>query len=97
MGQPSSEGIVGCCGSLIQGCPILSSFCETQTFIQHADNFRLIAVFNWASLSLDKCGQASPKGRREARTSKIVVGGCGSTKQACPHLSWVIAGVQYVI
>jgi hypothetical protein len=37
MGQPSSEGIVGCCGSLIQGCPILSSFCETQT----------AALINW--------------------------------------------------
>ena len=35
MGQPSSEGIVGCCGSLIQGCPILSGFSPRGAQIIH--------------------------------------------------------------
>jgi hypothetical protein len=32
-GQPSSEGIVGTCGSLKQGCPFLSIVCESHTHI----------------------------------------------------------------
>jgi hypothetical protein len=39
----------------------------------------------WASPSLDKCGQPSIKN---------VVGDRGSTKQGCPHLSWVVARQQ---
>ena len=51
----------------------------------NGQNFTQQQREQWASPSLDKCGQPFIKN---------VVGDRGSTKQGCPHLSWIVARQQ---